>query len=599
MRKVQLPKIRRPVHFPIRRPWIPYIILVIALLITLLSTIYVIQSAEEIDRLRFNNAVEETQSSITNRVETYIALLRGGSGLFAANGNVTDEEFKLFVDRLRITERYPGIQGIGYAARVDDTNKEQFEAEVAAELGRDFRIVPENENAMYFPITYLEPITYKNNEAAVGFNMYSEPTRRRAMDKARDTGTRAASGKVTLVQNIDEKQQGSFLIYVPIYEGSAIPPTEEERREQIRGFVYSPFRADDLFTGIFNNPTHQQIHYQIYNGNTLNKSTLLHDSSTLPNASASSENPKYQRSEKIDIAGEQWTIVHTTNTQFDEQSQQAIAPFIFALGLMISGVVFMLSRAQYTARNNAEKLASQLLQSQKELEKAVSMRDNFISIASHELKTPVTSLKVYGEVMARKFTKSKQAENTQAITKMNNQIDKLANLISDLLDVTRIQAGKLAFREEKFDLTAAVKDVITATQPLSNNHKILFKGAPKIFVLGDSDRIGQVVSNFLTNAIKYSPDAKKVKVKVERLNNQAVVSVQDFGIGIDNPHQKKIFGRFYRVSDKDEQTFPGLGIGLYICFEIIKRHNGEIQVKSAKGKGSQFSFSLPLKKDNK
>lgn len=594
MRKVQLPKLRRPVYFPIRRPWIPYIILIISLLITVLATIFVIQSAEEIDRLRYNNAVEETQSSIVNSVDTYIALLRGASGLLAADTNVTNEEFQLFVERLRITERYPGIQGIGYAAKVDNANKEQFESEIEAELGYDFSIFPNITQDIYFPVTYLQPIEFKNNKSALGFNMYSEPTRRRAMNKARDTGTRTASKKVSLIQD-NENEQASFLIYVPVYEGNSVPDTVEERRQQIRGFIYSPFRADDLFNGIIHKANFQQIHYQIYDGDIVNKSTLIHDSSIHSTVSASSQESKYQSSQKLDIAGEQWTIIYSTNAQFDEQSQQKIAPLIFALGLLLSGVLFILSRAQYTARNNAEILASQLLQSQRELEKAISMRDNFISIASHELKTPVTSLKVYGEVLARKFTKTKQADNIQAMNKMNNQINKLAVLISDLLDVTRIQAGKLAFREEKFDLTATVKELVANTQPLSERHKIVFKGSAKIYVLGDSDRIGQVVSNFLTNAIKYSPDAKEVIVRVTKKDDKAIVSVQDFGIGIDNPHQKKIFGRFYRVTDKDEQTFPGLGIGLYISFEIIKRHHGEIQVKSTKGKGSTFSFSIPLK----
>lgn len=598
MRKVSIPPIRRPIHFPIRRPWIPYIILVISLIITILATAFVYRSAYEIDKIRFQSNVEQTQTNIANRIDTYIALLRGGSGLLASNAEITDEEFRLFVARLRITERYPGIQGIGYVERVIDSDKESFEIDARNEIDPDFNIFPDATREEYYPILFLEPMSYKEIDTTPGYDMFAEPTRRRAMQRARDTGLRAASEKVTLVQDGEQKQAG-FIIYVPIYQGSSIPQTIQERREQIQGFIYSPFIADDVFTGMFGNQSQQQIHFQIYDGTKINKSTILYDSKTGAKQANDFSNPRFQKTSTIDIAGEKWTLTFVTNEQFESQSQRNITPFIFGFGLLMSGVLFLLSRSQYVARNSAERLASQLFQSQKELEKAIGMRDNFISIASHELRTPITSLKVYAEVLQRQFKKNKQTTSANHMAKMTQQIDKLSTLIMDLLDVTRIQSGKLALHEESFELGSVVKDTITNTQPLSEKHKIILRSSPKIFVLGDKDKIEQVLSNFLTNALKYSPDSDKVVVRVAKKANQAIVSVQDFGIGVDMPHQKRIFKRFYRVADKDEQTYPGLGIGLYICYEIIKRHHGEIQVASTKGKGSTFSFTLPLYKNVK
>jgi two-component system, OmpR family, sensor kinase len=597
MRRITLPG-RRTLPIPIRRPWIPYIILVISLLATIFATLYVNRTAYAIDQLRFESSAEQTQNTINNRLETYIALLRGGAGLLASSDTITEENFRLFVERLRLTERYPGVQGIGYAARVPNADRAAFEENIRL-TKPEFTIKSPEEQDDYYPVIYLEPVNYKNNQAAVGYDMFSEPTRRDAMERARDTGTRAASGKVILIQENENRKQSGFLIYVPVYQGSTLPKTVEARREEIRGFVYSPFRADDLLTGIFGHDAKQIVHYQIYDGEELNMMNLLHDSRAIRNETNSDYEPRFKTTRTISVAGRTWTIAFANNEAFENQSQHGLAPFIFGLGLIISGVLFFLSRSQFVARATAERSAVQLMHSQKELQKAIGMRDDFISIASHELKTPVTSMKVYAEVMEKKFVKLKQKDAVAGMKKINMQIDKLTDLIQDLLDVTRIQSGKLAFHEAEFELSQAVKDVISNTQPITEKHQIVLKSAPKITVWGDKDRIGQVISNFLTNAIKYSPDAEKVVVRVVKKDGQATVSVQDFGIGIEQSHQKKIFSRFYRVTDRRGQTFPGLGIGLYICTEIIKRHNGSIAVESKYNKGSIFSFTLPIRTSKK
>ncbi|MBA3724426.1 MAG: CHASE domain-containing protein, partial [Candidatus Levybacteria bacterium] len=548
--------------------------------------------AEERDRLRFENAVQQTRNTIHSRLETYIGLLRGGSALYAARPKVTQDEFRLYIERLRLAERYPGIQGIGFTPRISQNEKDSFILNVQANGYDNFAITPEGNRSEYFPIYFIEPLD-RRNRAAIGFDMFSDPARRDAMERARDTGTRAASGKVTLVQEIDGVKQAGFLIYVPIYQGSAVPATIIERREQLQGFVYSPFRADDLLSGISGENIQQRISFKVYDGETASEAMLLHDSKTVSNKDPS-YNSRFKTTRQIDVAGEPWTLTFTNDPLFESESQSNFAPYILIGGLIISGLLFFISRSQFVARKNAERAAAELFVSQKELQKAIGMRDNFISIASHELKTPITSLKIYTEVMQRKFQKTGQNDALKNMTKMNTQIEKLSNLISDLLDVTRIQSGKLAFHEEVFDMSLHVKEIVESTQPITEKHQLTFKGSANTLVLGDKDRIGQVISNFLTNAIKYSPDANKVTISVIKKENKAIVNVRDYGIGIDNIHLKKVFNRFYRVAESNEKTFPGLGIGLYICFEIIKRHNGQIDVQSVKGKGSTFTFSLPL-----
>lgn len=221
-------------------------------------------------------------------------------------------------------------------------------------------------------------------------------------------------------------------------------------------------------------------------------------------------------------------------------------------------------------------------------------KDQFISLASHELRTPLTSLKVYNHLFSKKIKKLNDPTLDEPLVKMNNQIDKLSNLISDLLDLSRIQAGKLLYKLEQVDIDRLIDEVVDATGNSFSVHKIKIKGSTGEKVFIDQNRISQVITNFLTNAAKYSPSKNKIIVTREVLENDVVVTVKDFGLGIPKKHQRKIFERFYQVDPEEKRTVSGLGIGLYISQAIIKKHNGQIGMRSKTGKGSEFYFTLPI-----
>ena len=221
-------------------------------------------------------------------------------------------------------------------------------------------------------------------------------------------------------------------------------------------------------------------------------------------------------------------------------------------------------------------------------------KDEFISMTSHELKTPVTSLKGFTNVLQRRLIKLADEQGLHYLTRIDAQLNKLTKLISDLLDVSRMQTGKLAFQIESFDLDTLVHETVENVQAATTTHQFFVEGRTDARMFGDKDRLGQVFINLLTNAVKYSPRANKVLVHLSRDHEQAIVSVQDSGIGIDEAHQQNIFERFYQVADPEEKTYPGLGIGLYISREIVERHHGRIEVQSRKGEGATFSVILPL-----
>lgn len=227
----------------------------------------------------------------------------------------------------------------------------------------------------------------------------------------------------------------------------------------------------------------------------------------------------------------------------------------------------------------------------KELEQR---KDDFISMASHELKTPLTSVIGYADLLQKMLEKENRGKESLYLSKMQTQIMKLSKLVADLLDISKVQGNKIVLTQEIVDVDELVQEVVETIQYITPQHQIIIEGTAQRKIKGDRDRLGQVLINLLTNAIKYSAQAEKVIVRVGQTNEQVVISVQDFGMGIPKQHQEKIFERFYRVySDKDKK-FPGLGIGLYIAHEIIIRHDGKIWVESVEGKGSTFSIALPL-----
>jgi PAS domain S-box-containing protein len=224
-------------------------------------------------------------------------------------------------------------------------------------------------------------------------------------------------------------------------------------------------------------------------------------------------------------------------------------------------------------------------------------KDEFIAIASHELKTPVTSLKAFNQFLINKFEKENDPVSKTLLTKMDNQLVRLTKLIVDLLDSTKIESGNLKLQKDYFDFNKLVEEVTEEMQRISISHKIRKTlSTNKIRIFGDRDRLEQVLTNLISNAIKYSPHSKSIVVKTYLNGKFLKVSVKDFGLGIPKDQKDRVFERFFRISDKGKESYPGLGLGLFISSEIIRRHGGTIIVDSASGKGSTFTFTLPISK---
>jgi len=229
-----------------------------------------------------------------------------------------------------------------------------------------------------------------------------------------------------------------------------------------------------------------------------------------------------------------------------------------------------------------------------DMKKQEQKRDDFIKMASHELKTPVTSIKGYIQLLQKKHADDSDPFLKTSLSTIDRQMSKLTKLISELLDMTRIETGGLLLKRENFPLADLAREVVADMQATTRTHQLELEINYSPLVNADHDRIGQVLNNLITNAIKYSPLSAQVIIGINKAEGGVLISVKDFGIGIAAEEHPRIFERFYRVEGKDEKTFPGFGIGLFIVNEIILNHQGRVWVESEKERGADFYVFLPV-----
>jgi PAS domain S-box-containing protein len=222
-------------------------------------------------------------------------------------------------------------------------------------------------------------------------------------------------------------------------------------------------------------------------------------------------------------------------------------------------------------------------------------QEDFIHMASHELKTPITALKGFSQLLRMNHTKGVFDKDEYVLNRMDMQLNKLLGLVDDMLDVTRIKTGDIRYHFDWFDLNDCVAEVIEAQQTTAHQHQLNFIAIDMPRLYGDKDKISQVVTNLVSNAIKYSPGKNTVQLRIEKDDHCVYLKVKDQGVGIPKSKQKKVFERFYRVDSASRKQIEGLGLGLYISMEIIKKHNGKMGVESEDGNGAEFWFGLPIR----
>ncbi|HEY0592286.1 MAG TPA: CHASE domain-containing protein [Thermoanaerobaculia bacterium] len=570
---------------------LPWVVLGISLVLTLASTLYVLETTRAKDESRFVNAVESAQETIAGRLETYVNILRAGAALFAADRDVTRPEFAAFVERLQLQSRYPGIQGIGFSARVRRSDVDKLIRKAKAEGIEAFYPWPESSGEDVHAILYLEPLD-RRNRAAIGYDMFSEPTRRAAMALARDTGVATMSGRVILVQEIDARKQAGFLIYVPIYRGGGVPPTVAQRRRDLVGFVYAPFRADDLFRGIFRNVREPRVDFEIYDGLQIDPDTLIHRSTPERDAPY---RPLLTTSRTLESADRVWTMRFQTRPEFDRSSSRNQVQLFFFGGLAFTAALFWMTRRQARAHERAELLYAEARRERANAEAANRAKDEFLATISHELRTPMTSILGWSSLLLEGSLPDEDAGTALRAIHRSSKVQ--AELIDDLLDLSRISSGKLQIEPGVTDMNEVIAAAADAVRQIAAEKKVdltLHPSAEPVAVWGDAKRLQQVVLNLLSNAIKFTPEGGRVDASVRAEGREVVTEVADTGIGIAPDFLPRLFQRFQQADPTSTRAYGGLGIGLSIVQHLTGLHGGEAEAHSeGTGKGSRFVVRLP------
>lgn len=590
----------------------PFLILVVSILITIGITYNFYRSARTKDSIRFNNEVSRIQLSIDNRINLYIALLKGGRGFIESTAKLNREIFSNYVKSLELNKNYVGMLGIGFSKVLLSGERTALIKQMKAEGYPDFRIFPESEAETLQTIIYLEPSDERNIKA-IGFDMSTEENRREALIRARDTGNPAASAKVFLLNGNSPVQQSGFLIYLPVYKNGRIPQTLEDRKTNLIGYIYGPFRAVDFLSDVQGSISSSEIDVKIYDGEVKPENLMTGTSSVKPVNFISTVEANYKAQNNLEVAGRNWTIKYENLPSFAAQSSVGWTPLILLSGIIFSLLLFGMTYWEASARIKLQATAADLFELEKQkqtllekeqkarlsAEKAIRTKDEFIAVVSHELRTPLNAIAGWTRILKTDDI-SKNTKNL-ALDKIDKNLRLQTQLVEELLDYSQIIAGQSNFKGKKIVLNEIFETSCRNIEEKTREKSIEFIKDNKLnghIILGDEDKIKTVIDNLLLNAVKFTPSGGKVEAVAKKEGDDIQVVIKDNGQGISPDFLPFIFDRFKQADNSTTRNYGGLGLGLAITNHIVLLHNGTIQAYSeGQGKGSVFIVRFPLYRD--
>ena len=561
------------------------------LLITILSVWFTYSIVEEQAQEEFVSVCNEIQLKTESRLHAHVLILQAGSVYFEVSDTVTRAEWQEFIERSEIEKNLPGIQGVGYSTIIPPEKLEEHEQRIRDEGFPDYHVYPEGERDIYTSIIYLEPFRGRNLRA-FGFDMYSEPVRRRAMEFSRDYNIAALTGKVDLVQETGQDIQAGTLMYAPVYEPEMPLLTIAQRRAAIRGWVYSPYRMDDLMQGILGrwdemDNLNERIHLRLYD-DSIAVSSLLFDSQKNEPAVDSFFGVRTCES-PINFNGTDWMLLFMQpkkNTIF----YGGIALLFFG-GVVISLLLYLLSLSFIRIDHRS----AQIRQQNDELHRINATKDKFFSIIAHDLKSPFNTIVGFSNMLLKHVRKN-HYEGAERVAKIiHHSATNAMDLLMNLMEWSQSQTGRMRYNPVNFDMVKLVQEVETLFTSAALQKSIAIeKDMPdNAYVTADQPMISTVLRNLISNAIKYTESGGKVSISLKTEPQKLVVKVADTGVGIPEKQAQKLFRVDETFSTTGTQNEKGTGLGLVLCKEFIDFHDGEIGVDSTAGKGSTFFFSIP------
>lgn len=540
----------------------------------------------------------------------YEQVLRSGVGFIYSADTVTSLEWKKYVQTLELEKLYPGIQGLGYTVRLSPEGINPLEKNVRSTNFPDFTVWPDDPRDEYFAIVYLEP-SNERNIRALGYDMYTEEKRRKAMLRARETGQPALSEMVTLVQETSEDVQNGCLLYLPVYNREASLETPEERSAALRGFVYSPFRINDLMKGILGF-IQEEIEFEIYDGNKIDTSNLFY---TSHGYNPAKDKARHSVSRAIKVAGHDWIIIFTSRKPFIS-TFEANQPNIIAIaGIIVNLFIFFILLKINSLSKRNRILAEQFKESEEaqrrfneELETIVQDRtvelqrsnedlERFAHIASHDLKEPVRKMLIVTDQLKNRHQNS-LGDGMRLVDKLSKAASRLNLMIESILKFSTVSYE--SHKAEPVDLNNTIRDVMDDLELNIAEKHAQVKTEPLPVIEGSTALLHQLFYNLINNSLKFSKEGIEpvISIKENKLvteENTIEIIVSDNGIGFNQDDANRIFQSFFRLHSKDR--YEGTGLGLALCKRIVERHGGTIEAISSPGNGARFVIRMPKKQE--
>lgn len=509
---------------------------------------------------------ERAVAKFESHLQVYETLITQTEAFFITIQDINFSNFHSYYTNLKDISRFHGIQGLGFSKHVEKKDIQEFLKNVRKEIPH-YHIWPWEDKDDYFPVLYLAPFS-----GAIGYDQSTEPKREDAFRRAIQKQDTTMSGKINFMLEKDLSiSKPGFLFIRPVYF--------DANKKNLSGIIFAPFLYHNFFSNLWVDFS-DDFYFSVYGGHDLNEESLIY------RTYGSSNSQDAGIFKKIKLYGENFNIIFHPK----EINHNIIQISLMVLLLGLSFTILVIK-----VLNDTIKRAEQSSLNETYLEESLRARDEFISLASHELKTPLTSLKLRAQFSARKLKYGNVGPKDikEFSSEIVKQVDRLERLVNDILDFSRIRTGNLSLQPQRFNLEQLIKELLNRMSPqfTSQNYPTVTYPKKDIYVNWDKLRIEQVMNNLLANAIKYGKNSP-IHIDILQINREITISVKDQGIGIDPKFRETIFNRFERAGISPNEI-SGLGLGLYITYQIVTSHQGRIWVESELGKGSTFYIKIP------
>ena len=575
----------------------PYVLFVLAYGLSVAASWYLSSTAavgaEIRARAEFLADAQQTRRQIQAGLNTYFEVVRAGAVLLSADNEINGAEFRRFVNGLQLGDRYPGLEGVGFAQCVSRRGLPPLVRSLDLD-GNRIQVWPTGVRNEFCPTLFLEPANTRNR-AALGFDLASDPALVAAMAASRDEPQPGISSNLTNIPLWTEGRHANLVLFIPVYRTSRPLSSIEARRRSLMGFVFSPINSRRLLKDIVASTTPSVI-FDVYNGPSTAPSALLSEST------AADATGRYQSNESVDVAGRQWLIAMKSVGE-PANTVPIAARQTLLVGVILSFMLFLVTAAQVRAWETAARhelelrtSAQALRESEAQAQAANRAKDEFLATLSHELRTPLNV--VLGWVSMLRLGSVREDRRTEALEIIERNARQQAELIDDLLDVSRIVTGKLRLHLRPLPLAPITAAVVESLRP-SADAKGITMTAPTIIdaftIRGDADRLRQITWNLVSNAIKFTPPGGRIAVELMRQEQTVRLAVRDSGIGISTEFLPYVFERFRQADSSTTRTHGGVGLGLAIVRHLVELHGGSIDVTSeGRGRGATFVVTFPV-----